>query len=489
MRFRNPRPVWFLSFLLSTLYPLLSTSHGIEGHTVPPAFTPVDSLFSLSFIPVHHPPGQGIPGRTEPKPYALLGLGNYSTKDRWTYGGRAEGRLSFLSGTARGLAVRKTDFGRASENDFSLQGSVEYRPTGRAGFEARFRGIETGDELGTVRRTANAFAISFREADRRGRLTVRGSWTEIYLDAPEHAHLRVFSLVREGERLFGLGTLQGRVREAWVVSEEQGGEVYRERLWGKAFLAAGLAFGNRFFLEAGIRAAGYSALARRDAFAYPFLSLHAAHPGGYSADLSFEPGVSIPSFEERYLHDPYLRVNPLAGYSRSPVRFTESFRYGAPSRVLELRFAEERRVNLWVPQDAAPGFLILLPYGEAWRYSLEARASTALGSNVREGLEVRGCRAHAGIPYDPEISAANTLTIGRGLDSLRVRADYVGKRSRPDRESLRDYVLTSVALESQVYPGIAVSFSAENLGDNRYELIAGRTHQGRAFSLGLTGRL
>jgi outer membrane cobalamin receptor len=65
----------------------------------------------------------------------------------------------------------------------------------------------------------------------------------------------------------------------------------------------------------------------------------------------------------------------------------------------------------------------------------------------------------------------------------------VGKRSRPGRESLRDYVLTSVALESQVYPGIAVSFSAENLGDNRYELIAGRNHQGRMFSLGLTGRL
>ena len=274
-----------------------------------------------------------------------------------------------------------------------------------------------------------------------------------------------------------------------MVSEEQSSNLYPERLWGKAFLAAGLAFGNRVFLEAGVRAAGYSALARRDAFAYPFLSLHAAHPRGYSADLSFEPGVSIHSFEERYLHDPYLRVNPQAGYSRSPVHFSESFRYGTPSRVLELRFAEERRVNLWVPQDAAPGFLILLPYGEAWRYSLEARTSTALGSNVREDLEVRGCRAHAGIPYDPEISAVNILAIGRGMDSLQVKVDYVGKRFRPGRESLRDYVLTSVALESQVYPGIAVSFSAENLGDNRYELIAGRTHQGRTFSLGLTGRL
>jgi hypothetical protein len=198
--------------------------------------------------------------------------------------------------------------------------------------------------------------------------------------------------------------------------------------------------------------------------------------------------VKIASFEDRYLFDPYLRVNPQAGYSRSPVRFAESFRYGTPSRALELRFTEERRVNLWVPQDAAPGFLILLPYGEDWRYSLEARASTGLGSNVREDLEFKGYRSHAGIPYDPEISAANTLAIGRGLDSLQVRVDYVGKRSRPGGESLRDYVLTSVALESQVYPGIAVSFSAENLGDNRYELIAGRTHQGRAFSLGLTGR-
>jgi len=489
MRLRHPKPVWFLSFLFSTLCSLLSASHGIEGHTVPPVFTPVDSLFSLSFVPVPHPPGKGIPGRTEPKTYALLGLGNYSTKDRWTFGGRAEGRLSFLSGTARGLAVRKTDFGRASENDFSLQGSAEYRPTGRAAFEARFRGIEAGDELGSVRRTANTFAISFREADRRGNLTVRGSWTEIYLDAPEHVNLRVFSLVREGERLLGLGTLQGRVSESWMVSEEQSSNLYPERLWGRGFLAGGLGFGDKMFLELGARVAGYSALFQREAFAYPYLSFRAAHPRGYSATLSFEPMVQIASFEDRYLFDLYLRVNPRAGYSRSPVRFAESFRYGAPSRALELRFAEERQVNLWVPQDAAPGFLILLPYGEAWRYSLEARTSTALGSNVREGLEVRGYRANVGIPYDPEISAANTLAIGRGLDSLRMRADYVGKRSRPGGESLRDYVLTSVALESQVYPGIAVSFSAENLGDNRYELIAGRSHQGRAFSLGLTGRL
>jgi hypothetical protein len=193
-----PRFSSVIFLLTSILYPLLSAFAGIEGHDVPPAFTPVESLFTLSFVPEVRPARGGIPGYPGPRPYALLGIGSYTAKDSWTYGGRAEGRLFFLSGMAKGLAVRRMDFGPASENDFSVKGGASYRPTGEASFTARFRGIESNDELGGIRRTANTFTLGIREADRRGNLTVQGSWTEIYLDAPEHANLRSFALTRAG---------------------------------------------------------------------------------------------------------------------------------------------------------------------------------------------------------------------------------------------------------------------------------------------------
>lgn len=467
----------------------LSPSYGIEGHTVPPMITPVDSLFPLSFFPQVRPTGGGIPGYPKPKPYALLGLGSYSAKDSWTIGGRAEGRLFFLSGTAKGLVVRRTDFGPSSENDFSLKGSAAYRSTGQIAFEARFRGIEADDELGDVRRAANSFAISVRESDRKGNLTVLGSWTDIYLDVPERTSLRSFKLVREGERLFDFGTKQGRVREAWMISEEQSNSLYPERLWGKAFLAGGLRFGDKMFLELGARVAGYSALFQREAFAYPYLSLRTAHPGGYSATLSFEPTVHIVSFEDRYLFDPYLLVNPGAGYARSPVRLTEALEYASPWSSLAFQASQERWVSLWLPQDALKGFLMLQPYGELWKYTLEAKAAATAWKHLHETIEVKGYRANGEVPYDPRLVTANTLSVGRGTDSLRVKVDYVGRRFRPREESLKAYALVSVEWEWKAYPGIQAALSVENLGDNRYELISGRTHRGRTFSLGLSCRI
>lgn len=482
----------FFLLLIFNLYPLSTAlSEGIEGHTVQPTFYPVDSLFSLSFIPGIRPSSRGIPGYPEPKPYALLGLGSYSSKDYWTLGGKGEGRLFFLSGTAKGLAVRKTDFGQASENDFSIKGSAAYRPTGQAGFEARYRGIEAKDELGSVRRTENVFGLSIHEADRKGTVNVQGNWAGFTLEDGRRASLQAISFEGETEHLLGPWTPSGRIRSSWKVSEEQdlGGGFYPQRLWGKGFLAAGRAFGNGMFLELGGRAEGVSFLSRNDAFAYPFLSLNAAMPRGYSATVSFEPSLEISSLEERYLYDPYLLVNPDAGYSRSPVRWLESLGYASSSNSVEFRFSEERLAGFWTPQDTAPGFRVFLPYGDVWKYSLETKACAALGAHFRESLEARGYGSDRQIPYDPRLAASNILTFGREGDSLRVRIDYTGRRFRTGGAGLKSYFLNSVVLENQVFPGIAVFFSAENLGDNRYELISGRRNQGRILSCAMTWKV
>jgi len=274
-----------------------------------------------------------------------------------------------------------------------------------------------------------------------------------------------------------------------MIAEEQGGNVYRERLLGKAFLAAGIGYGNRMFLEAGVRAAGYSALSTREAAAYPYLSFHAAHPQGYSATMTYEPAVSIPYFEERYLYDPYLLVNPEAGYSRSPIRFLESAGYASASTNLELHLIQEHLSTLWTAQDSQPGFLTLAPLNEVWKYSWLAKASAGLGKMLQASFEVNGYRANQPIPYDPELRAASVLVLGYGTDSLRFRLEYVSQRSREGRESLRGYPLAGAAFEKQIYPWMSAAFSAENLGDNRYELISDRPHRGRALALSLSCRL
>jgi hypothetical protein len=108
---------------------------------------------------------------------------------------------------------------------------------------------------------------------------------------------------------------------------------------------------------------------------------------------------------------------------------------------------------------------------------------------LKAGIEANGYRANQPIPYDPELRVASVLVLGYGTDSLRVRLEYVGQRFRERGESLRGYPLAGAAFEKQIYPWISAAFSAENLGDNRYELISGRPHRGRFLALSLSCRL
>lgn len=269
----------------------------------------------------------------------------------------------------------------------------------------------------------------------------------------------------------------------------------KSRLLTTIVVAGKFLLTNSWSLRFGVRMDG-TGQGKKSHVLNPLLGMSWVPHGRVGLEIMAEPRVRFPLFDELYLPEKVVEVEPELKAERELYSVTAKGRVTIDGGNSIEAFLSTYKVEDFISwEDSDYDRLINLRNTSAKITQAGVTINNSIGEVMRHSLWVAATRAKEvdsgeGVNYLPSVEAGwtSSFSLPRGV-GLDLKGEYVGPRFYRLQDKLDDYVQVNLKLSKRISGKAKIFLIGHNLTDRRFEVVRGIRHRGRTVLGGIKGGL